>query len=65
MRTHKIINLLGRRTDHGTGANLQTIGGKKMQIQRQIEKTDKEIDGLVYKLYGITEKEREIIEEKV
>ena len=37
-------------------------GSKKEQIQRQIEKTDKEIDDLVYKLYGITEKERKIIE---
>jgi len=38
------------------------MGGKKMQIQRQIEKTDREIDDLVYKLYGITEEERKIIE---
>ena len=37
-------------------------GSKKDQLQRQIEKTDREIDDLVYKLYGITEKEREIIE---
>jgi len=32
------------------------MGGNKIQIQRQIEKTDREIDDLVYKLYGITEK---------
>jgi type I restriction-modification system DNA methylase subunit len=37
-------------------------GSKKEQIQRQIEKTDREIDEIVYKLYGITEKERKIIE---
>jgi type I restriction-modification system DNA methylase subunit len=37
-------------------------GDEKDQIQRQIEKTDKEIDELVYKLYGITEEERRIIE---
>jgi hypothetical protein len=37
-------------------------GSKKDQIQRQIEKTDREIDDLVYKLYGITEKERKVIE---
>ena len=35
---------------------------QKDQIQRQIEKTDKEIDTLVYKLYNITEKEKKIIE---
>ena len=31
-------------------------------LKRQIEKTDREINELVYELYGITEKEREIIE---
>jgi len=38
-------------------------GNRKDQIQRQIAKTDGEIDELVYKLYGITEKERKVIEE--
>jgi len=37
-------------------------GSEKDQIQRQIEKTDREIDDLVYKLYGITEGEKKIIE---
>jgi hypothetical protein len=37
-------------------------GSRKNQIQRQIEKTDKEIDDLVYELYGITEEERKVIE---
>jgi len=37
-------------------------GSEKEQIQRQIDKTDKEIDEIVYKLYGITEEERKIIE---
>ena len=40
-------------------------GSRKNQIQRQIEKIDKEIDDLVYKLYGITEEERKIIEKSV
>jgi type I restriction-modification system DNA methylase subunit len=42
--------------------NQTAKGSKKEQIQRQIDKTDKEIDEIVYKLYGITEKERKIIE---
>lgn len=43
---------------------LSTVhGSEKEQIQRLIEKTDKEIDELVYKLYGITGEERMIIEE--
>ncbi len=37
-------------------------GSEKQQIQRQIDKTDREIDELVYRLYGITEEERKIIE---
>jgi len=31
-------------------------------LQKEIERTDKEIDNLVYRLYGITEEERKIIE---
>jgi adenine-specific DNA-methyltransferase len=37
-------------------------GSRKDQIQRQIERTDREIDDLVYRLYGITDEERKIIE---
>lgn len=37
-------------------------GSAKDQLQRQIDKTDREIDDLVYKLYGITEAERKTIE---
>lgn len=32
-------------------------------IKRQIEKTDREIDERVYELYGITGKEKKLIEE--
>ena len=31
-------------------------------IQRQIEATDREIDGLVYELYGLSEDEVRIVE---
>ncbi len=37
-------------------------GSKKDQLQRQIKKTDREIDEIVYKLYGVTNEERKIIE---
>lgn len=35
---------------------------KALQIQHQIETTDKEIDSMVYSLYGLTEEEIKIIE---
>lgn len=38
------------------------VGNEREQLQRQIEKTDREIDTLVYKLYGITDAERIIVE---
>lgn len=33
-------------------------------LQRQIDGTDKEIDALVYELYGLTEEEIKIVEER-
>ena len=35
---------------------------EKTTLQRQIEATDKRIDQLVYKLYGLTEEEIKIVE---
>jgi hypothetical protein len=35
---------------------------EKGRIQRQIDATDHQIDSLVYELYGLTEKEIQIIE---
>ena len=37
----------------------------KEKIEGEIQKTDKEIDELVYKIYGITEEEKKIIEESL
>jgi hypothetical protein len=36
---------------------------EKELIQRQIDATDKQIDQLVYELYGLTDKEIRIVEE--
>jgi len=48
---------------------LNEIGDKKtderQRIEEEIKKTDAEIDELVYKLYGITEEEKRIIEESL
>ena len=42
-----------------------TYSNEKDELEREIEKTDKEIDNIVYDLYGLTEKEREIVEGEV
>ena len=39
------------------------VNHTKTTIQRQIEAIDQQIDGLVYELYGLTEKEIEIVKE--
>lgn len=45
---------------------LKNLGDKftdeRRRIEEEIKKTDAEIDELVYDIYGITEKERKIIE---
>jgi type I restriction-modification system DNA methylase subunit len=47
--------------------HLNEIGNKetdeRAKIEEEIKKTDAEIDELVYKIYGITEEEKKIIEE--
>jgi hypothetical protein len=35
---------------------------EKTLLQRQIESTDKQIDALVYELYGLTEEEIKVVE---
>ncbi|MDP3879352.1 MAG: TaqI-like C-terminal specificity domain-containing protein, partial [Dehalococcoidales bacterium] len=39
-----------------------TYGNERDELLREIEKTDREIDSLVYDLYGLTEEERRIVE---
>jgi hypothetical protein len=38
---------------------------KQNRIKRQIDATDQQIDHLVYELYGLTEKEIQIVEERI
>ena len=33
-------------------------------LEREAERTDREIDGVVYDLYGLTEAERKLVEEE-
>ncbi|MBI2142968.1 hypothetical protein HYU20_01350 [Candidatus Woesearchaeota archaeon] len=38
---------------------------EKLRVQEEIRRTDAEIDELVYKLYGITDEEKRIIEDSL
>jgi hypothetical protein len=42
-----------------------TSSDDRTRLQRQIDATDREVDNLVYDLYGLTEKEIKIVEEGV
>lgn len=46
-----------------TKLNTSSLPAGKQTLQRQIEATDKQIDKLVYELYGLTEEEIKIVEE--
>ena len=48
----------------GRKAWLHRFRDRHEPCHRQIEATDKEIDGLVYELYGLIEKEIGIVEEE-
>ena len=38
------------------------VGREREELERRIERTDREIDELVYELYGLTEEEIRIVE---
>ena len=44
------------------GLKVNLIWHECERVQRQIDQVDSEIDELVYKLYGITEEEKQMIE---
>ncbi|GAB4452312.1 MAG: hypothetical protein OHK0036_13770 [Bacteroidia bacterium] len=62
---NKIIKLVDKMLT--LNRRLNEIGDKKTderaRIEKEIKKTDAEIDEIVYKIYGITEEEKKIIEE--
>lgn len=61
----KIVRLVNNSlTVHNTKENSKTPQEKK-NLERQIAATDKQIDRLVYELYGLTEDEIKIVEESV
>jgi len=51
-----------RRLAKSRHAPAATIPADKDLYQRQIEATDRQIDALVYELYGLTEEEKRVVE---
>jgi hypothetical protein len=59
----KIIILVSAMLELNRKLTFAKIGQEKIIIQRQIDATDKQIDQLVYQLYGLTDEEIKIVEE--
>ena len=59
-----MVKLVERMLDLHKKLSAAKIPTDKTRIQRQINTTDKQIDNLVYELYGLTEEEIKIIEEE-
>jgi SAM-dependent methyltransferase len=62
-RHDRMVALVTRMIDLHRRLHETTLEHEKTVIERQIEATDREIDLLVYELYGLTEEERRIVEE--
>lgn len=59
----KMVKLVDRMLELQKKKHILPISSQREKIEREIAHTDEKIDELVYQLYGITEKERRIIEE--
>ena len=62
-RHDQMVGLVERMLDLHKRLAETKAGHEKTLLQRQIEATDKQIDRLVYELYGLTEEEIKIVEE--
>ena len=59
----KMVKLVDHMLDLNRKLAAAKIPGDKTRIQRQIDATDKQIDKLVYKLYGLSDEEIAIVED--
>jgi hypothetical protein len=65
MKQDRMVSLVDNMLALNNQLTTVKSGAQKRAIQRQIDATDKEIDRLVYELYGLIEKEIAIIESGV
>jgi hypothetical protein len=61
-RHDKMVTLVERMLDLNKRLPEARTNQEQALIRRQIASTDKEIDELVYELYGLTEEEQKIVE---
>ncbi len=61
-RHEKMVKLVDRMLSLHKKLDAAKVPGDRTRIQRQIDATDREIDALVYELYGLTEDEIKIVE---
>lgn len=59
----ELVALVDKMLELNKQIHKASFDSEKESIQRHIAATDKKIDQLVYKLYGLTEKEIRIVEE--
>ncbi len=62
-RHDKMVKLVENMLDLNKRLAEAKTGHEKTLLSRQIEATDKQIDALVYELYGLSEEEIAIVEE--
>ncbi|ODS33583.1 MAG: hypothetical protein SCARUB_01317 [Candidatus Scalindua rubra] len=58
----KLVSLVERMLDLQKQLAAAKLPQKKTVLNRQIEVTDRQIDEMVYELYGLTEEEIEIVD---
>ena len=58
-----ILGVKIRKSGEPRGRSLFHRAKKAIELKTQIDQTDKEIDQMVYELYGLTEEEIKIVEE--
>ncbi|MDD1647666.1 MAG: hypothetical protein LUQ42_00110, partial [Methanomicrobiales archaeon] len=63
-RHDRLVTLVSRMLELHARTLITGSGEGKGALQRQIETTDREIDELVYGLYGLTGDERRVVEEQ-
>ena len=63
-RHDKMVSLVGQMLDLHKKLAASRLDHEQTALQRQIDETDKQIDDLVYELYGLTDEEIKIVESR-